>query len=258
MPIGRGIEWMSTIAIPTGPKKKTTESRNAGSTSTRTAQRRTGPAVPSPRWRNGIQAARPTSTTAAPSASAPVTSWPFVPTVSMWWTWRPPLTAASAPNVNATAERTPGRSESNRATASTVATRAMPNASACWVSGTPPPGKRKASSNAWRSARPAATLNTRASAERARTALAMRTRRGGAAHGGCGHGRLRDRGHDPETAVQPPPRTACSQASGLGLRRRGGGAAGRTPSRRRRSASAPRPSRSRHRAGARPARPARR
>ena len=115
-----------------------------------------GPRLPSPRWRKGIQAARPTSTTPATSASTPVTSLAVrpVPRSRKWWTWRPPFTAASTPNVKATAARTPGRSESNRATASTVATSAMPKASACWVSGTPPPGKRKASSNACSERRP--------------------------------------------------------------------------------------------------------
>ena len=46
VPTARGIEWMSTIAIPTGPKKNITASTNTDRTSTRMAQRRTGPSRP--------------------------------------------------------------------------------------------------------------------------------------------------------------------------------------------------------------------
>ena len=46
LPIKRCSEWMSTIAVPTGMKRKAAASRNAGRTSTRIAQRRTGPEAP--------------------------------------------------------------------------------------------------------------------------------------------------------------------------------------------------------------------
>jgi hypothetical protein len=65
---------MSTIPIPTGMKKNATESRNAGRRRARIAQRRSGPPPPSPRWRNGIQAVRPTNAAPAARASTPVTS----------------------------------------------------------------------------------------------------------------------------------------------------------------------------------------
>src|SRR3954452_22195180 len=170
---------MSTIAVPTGMKTKTAASRNAGTTSTRIAHRRTGPAAPSPRWRKGIQAASPTSTTPAASARAPVTSLGVVPpSLTTWKAWRPPFTTASTPKVKATAARTPGRREGNRTTARTLATSAIEAASACWVSGTPPRGRRNASSSACRSAAAEAAPNTSASAERARRALAMRASSG--------------------------------------------------------------------------------
>src|SRR3954447_10917127 len=61
---------MSTIPRPMGPSTMTRETRPAGTASTRTSHRRWAVLAPSPRWRNGIQAASPTSTTPA-AASAP-------------------------------------------------------------------------------------------------------------------------------------------------------------------------------------------
>ena len=84
--------------------------RRAGPAEQRRASPRR-PSAPSPRWRNGIHAARPTSTTPAASASTPVTSLAVVPSWRTWCAWRPPLTAARTPNVNAVAARTPGRSD---------------------------------------------------------------------------------------------------------------------------------------------------
>src|SRR5215208_6911643 len=55
-------------------KTKAATSKNAGTTSARIAQRRTGPEAPSPRWRKGIQAASPINTTPAARARAPVAS----------------------------------------------------------------------------------------------------------------------------------------------------------------------------------------
>jgi hypothetical protein len=83
--------------------------------------------------------------------------------------------------VNATAARTPGRSEPNLTAASTLARSAIPKASACRVSGTPLPGRRNASSNACSSARAAAPLNTSVSAVRTWMAASSEKGRGGVA-----------------------------------------------------------------------------
>src|SRR3954452_15262658 len=170
---------MSTIAVPTGIHTNGRLSTPTTTTVARIAHRPAGFATPSPRWRNGIQAARPTRTAPARNASTPVTSFAVTPSVRAWCPWRPPLTIASAPNVKASAARTPGRREAKRTIARTLAASAIPAASACWVSGTPGPGSRKASSKAWASARAVAPLNTSASVE-------TRERRLGSMHPGCG------------------------------------------------------------------------
>jgi hypothetical protein len=111
---------------------------------------------------------------------------------------------ASAPNVKATAERSPGRSEPKRTIASTLATSATPAASACCVSGTPAVLCRNASSNAWARATTTAPLKTSAS---------MEVRVLESIHGAC-------RQHAPR-AMEP---TGVRQ----GLRSRTSGAARRT------------------------------
>src|SRR3954452_20015375 len=162
-PTGRWREWMSTIPRPMGPSTMTRETRPAGTASTRTSHRRWAVLAPSPRCRNGIQAASPTSTTPAAAASAPATSFAVMPTLAMWWRWRPPLASARPPKLNAIAARTPGRRDGKAATAATVAARATAPARA-WV----PRPARNASSKAWARARAAATEKTTASRERRR------------------------------------------------------------------------------------------
>src|SRR4051794_8297841 len=169
---------MSTIAVPTGIHTNGRLSTPTTPTAARVAHRPPRLVTPPPRWRNGIHAARPTRTAPATSASTPVTSFAVTPSLRTWCPWRPPLTIASAPNVKASAARTPGRREAKRTIASTLAASAIPAASACWVSGTPGPGSRKASSKAWASASALAPPNTSASVE-------TRERSLGSMHPGC-------------------------------------------------------------------------
>ena len=87
-------------------KTKAAASRTRGTTSSGSPSAAPGPRRPRRDGANGIQAARPTSTTPAASAEhAGHVVGRRPPSLRTWCAWRPPLTAASTPNVNAIAAR---------------------------------------------------------------------------------------------------------------------------------------------------------
>ena len=177
----------------------------------------------------------PTNTTPAASARAPRLVVGRRPSsLTMWKAWRPPLTAASTPNVKATAARMPGRSrgepkhgehacnERDRSGERVLGER---NTAAGKQEGVIEPVQERHDSGDAEHERlgRARTYGARNAGEQRGAAKRRR-------HGGCGHGRLSRSGVRGTLSSLPPAPRAAREQSGVppGVRRALPGAASRT------------------------------